>query len=93
MKPLPLDAAPAVVGWTVSAQDWRGRLPGSRAKLPKTTKQWFSTREEAEQHKAHLRELNQSPNVLICVTPAKFKQGRIKEKPKPAQHGSMDWAR
>jgi hypothetical protein len=82
---------PQTIGWTVTAQDWRGRLPGSRAKLPSVVKTWFATKAEAEQHKAHQRELNPSPEFLLCVSPAKFKQGRIGEKRKPAHHGSTDW--
>jgi hypothetical protein len=83
--------APPPIGWTVSTQDWRSRPPGSAAKPPKTTRRWFATREAAEAHKRHERELNPQPEYLVCVSPARFKPGRPKTIAKPAHHGLMDW--
>jgi hypothetical protein len=81
----------AAVGWVVSCQDFRGRLPGSRAKAPPVTRAWFATLQQAEQHKLRQRELNQSSDYLICITPAKYRAPRLKEIKKPSHQGAMDW--
>jgi hypothetical protein len=58
------------LGWVVTLQNWAGRLPGSAGKPPPVMKKWFANRDEAERHKAKLRQRHSSQDVLICISPA-----------------------
>jgi hypothetical protein len=93
----PLDGAPMLpgieplpVGWNVSIQDWRARPPGSAEKAPPVTTQWFATKAEADERKRRLRELNQQPEFLLCVTPAVRKRAKPKTIAKPHHKGPLD---
>jgi hypothetical protein len=59
-----------LLGWVVTLQSWAGRPPGSAGKPPRVVRAWFADRDEAERHKAELRQRNPDRDVLICLTQA-----------------------